>query len=57
MQDRAERAASYAKMQQDEKVAKQNLLQAKQADEEARREAVIRERRCVDLTRWFYSLL
>ncbi|XP_038150087.1 UBX domain-containing protein 4 isoform X1 [Cyprinodon tularosa] len=42
--DRAERAASYAKMQQDEKVAKQNLLQAKQADQEARREAVIRER-------------
>ncbi|MED6249973.1 hypothetical protein ILYODFUR_037755 [Ilyodon furcidens] len=43
--DRAERAASYAKMCQDEKVAKQNLLQAKQADQEARKEALLRERR------------
>ncbi|XP_047227391.1 UBX domain-containing protein 4 isoform X2 [Girardinichthys multiradiatus] len=42
--DRAERAASYAKMCQDEKVAKQNLLQAKQADQEARKEALLRER-------------
>ncbi|XP_043988260.1 UBX domain-containing protein 4 [Gambusia affinis] len=38
--DRAERAASYAKIRQDEKDAKQNLLQAQQA----KREALIRER-------------
>lgn len=45
--DRAERAASYAQMRQDEKIAKQNLLQAKQADQEARKEALIRERSTV----------
>ncbi|KAM4561305.1 UBX domain-containing protein 4 isoform 3-T3 [Fundulus diaphanus] len=42
--DRAERAATYARMQQDEKVAKQNLLQVKQADQDARKELQIRER-------------
>ncbi|KAM4731066.1 UBX domain-containing protein 4 [Anableps anableps] len=42
--DRAERAASYAKMRQDENIAKQNLLQAQQAVQEARKEALIRER-------------
>uniref|UniRef100_A0A3Q2QCY3 UBX domain-containing protein 4 n=1 Tax=Fundulus heteroclitus TaxID=8078 RepID=A0A3Q2QCY3_FUNHE len=42
--DRAERAATYARLQQDEKVAKQNLLQAKQADQDARKELQIRER-------------
>ncbi|XP_054878355.1 UBX domain-containing protein 4 [Poeciliopsis prolifica] len=42
--DRAERAASYAKIRQDEKDAKQNLLQARLADQEAKREALIRER-------------
>ncbi|XP_032423957.1 UBX domain-containing protein 4 [Xiphophorus hellerii] len=42
--DRAERAASYAKIRQDEKDAKQNLLQARQADQEAKRETLIRER-------------
>lgn len=42
--DRADRAARYAKNQEEEKAAKQALLQARQAEQEARKEAVVRER-------------
>lgn len=44
-QDRADRAARYAKSQEEEKAAKQALLQARQAEQEARKEAIVRERR------------
>uniref|UniRef100_A0A673AKY4 UBX domain-containing protein 4 n=1 Tax=Sphaeramia orbicularis TaxID=375764 RepID=A0A673AKY4_9TELE len=42
--DRADRAARYAKTQEEEKAAKQALLQARQAEQEARKEAIVRER-------------
>lgn len=42
--DRADRAARYAKTQEEEKTAKQALLQARQAEHEERKEAVVRER-------------
>ncbi|XP_030580319.1 UBX domain-containing protein 4 isoform X2 [Archocentrus centrarchus] len=42
--DRADRAARYAKTQEDEKAAKLVLLQARQAEQEARKEALVRER-------------
>lgn len=42
--DRADRAARYAKNQEEEQAAKQALLQARQAEQEARKEAVVRER-------------
>ncbi|XP_070694708.1 UBX domain-containing protein 4 isoform X2 [Pempheris klunzingeri] len=42
--DRAERAARYAKTQEEEMVAKQALVQARQAEQEARKEALVRER-------------
>ena len=45
LQDRADRAARYAKTQEEEKAAKQALLQARQAEQEVRKEALVRERR------------
>ncbi|XP_044221426.1 UBX domain-containing protein 4 isoform X2 [Thunnus albacares] len=42
--DRADRAARYAKTQEEEKAAKQALLQARQAEQEVRKEALLRER-------------
>lgn len=45
LQDRADRAARYTKTREDEKAAKLALLQARQAEEEARKEALVRERR------------
>ncbi|XP_008295056.1 UBX domain-containing protein 4 isoform X2 [Stegastes partitus] len=42
--DRADRAARYAKTHEDEKAAKQAILQARQAEQEARKEALVRER-------------
>uniref|UniRef100_I3KLF1 UBX domain-containing protein 4 n=1 Tax=Oreochromis niloticus TaxID=8128 RepID=I3KLF1_ORENI len=42
--DRADRAARYTKTREDEKAAKVALLQARQAEEEARKEALVRER-------------
>ncbi|XP_041857778.1 UBX domain-containing protein 4 isoform X2 [Melanotaenia boesemani] len=42
--DRAERAARYAKTQEEEVAAKHALLQARQADQEARKETLLRER-------------
>lgn len=42
--DRMERAARYAKSQEEERAAKQALLQARQAEQEDRREATVRER-------------
>nr|XP_020462272.1 UBX domain-containing protein 4 isoform X2 [Monopterus albus] len=42
--DRAERAARYAKTQEEEKAAKETLVQARQAKQEARKEASLRER-------------
>ncbi|XP_017276562.1 UBX domain-containing protein 4 isoform X2 [Kryptolebias marmoratus] len=42
--DRADRAARYAKTQEDEKAAKQALLQSRQADQEAKKETALRER-------------
>lgn len=42
--DRADRAARYTKTREDEKAAKLALLQARQAEEEARKEALVRER-------------
>ncbi|XP_042350407.1 UBX domain-containing protein 4 [Plectropomus leopardus] len=42
--DRADRAARYAKTQEEEKAAKQAQLQARQAEQEARKEALLRER-------------
>ncbi|CAN9498055.1 unnamed protein product [Ophioblennius macclurei] len=45
--DRADRAARYAKNQEEEKAAKQALLQARQAEQEARKEATVRERSTV----------
>ncbi|XP_038575708.1 UBX domain-containing protein 4 isoform X2 [Micropterus salmoides] len=42
--DRADRAARYAKTQEEEKAAKQALLQARQAEQEASKEALVRER-------------
>ncbi|XP_010772681.1 UBX domain-containing protein 4-like [Notothenia coriiceps] len=43
--DRADRAARYAKTQEEEKSTKQSLLQAQQAEQDARKEAFVRERR------------
>ncbi|XP_023273409.1 UBX domain-containing protein 4 [Seriola lalandi dorsalis] len=45
--DRADRAVRYAKTQEEEKAAREALLQARQAEQEARREAVVRERSTV----------
>lgn len=45
MQDRADRAARYAKTQEEENAAKMTLLQAKQAEQEVKKEALLRERR------------
>uniref|UniRef100_A0A4W6G3X9 UBX domain-containing protein 4 n=1 Tax=Lates calcarifer TaxID=8187 RepID=A0A4W6G3X9_LATCA len=42
--DRADRAARYAKTQEEERAAKEALLQARQAEQEARKEALLRER-------------
>ncbi|XP_070770527.1 UBX domain-containing protein 4 isoform X2 [Enoplosus armatus] len=42
--DRADRAARYAKNQEEEKAAKQVLQQARQAEQEAKKEALVRER-------------
>lgn len=42
--DRADRAARYAKNQEDDKTARQALLQARQAEQDARKEALVRER-------------
>ncbi|XP_051259258.1 UBX domain-containing protein 4 isoform X2 [Dicentrarchus labrax] len=42
--DRADRAARYAKTQEEEKAAKQALLHARQAEQEVRKEALLRER-------------
>ncbi|XP_068429006.1 UBX domain-containing protein 4 [Clinocottus analis] len=42
--DRADRAARYSKTQEEEKTARQALLQARQAEHEERKEAVVRER-------------
>lgn len=42
--DRADRAARYAKTQEEEKAAKQALLQTRQAEQEVRRETLVRER-------------
>ncbi|XP_037345397.1 UBX domain-containing protein 4 isoform X1 [Pungitius pungitius] len=42
--DRADRAARYARNQEEEQTAKQALLQARQAEQEARKVAVVRER-------------
>lgn len=42
--DRADRAARYAKTQEEEKAAKQALVQARQAEQEARKETLLRER-------------
>lgn len=50
LQDRADRAARYAKSQDEEKVARQALLQARQAEQEARKEELVRQRRWLD--RW-----
>ncbi|XP_037542150.1 UBX domain-containing protein 4 isoform X2 [Nematolebias whitei] len=45
--DRADRAARYAQTQEGEKVAKQALLQSRQAEQEVHKEAVLRERSTV----------
>ncbi|XP_054470936.1 UBX domain-containing protein 4 isoform X2 [Anoplopoma fimbria] len=45
--DRADRAARYAQTQEEEKTAKQAVLQARQAEQDARTEAVVRERRTI----------
>ncbi|XP_041806175.1 UBX domain-containing protein 4 isoform X1 [Chelmon rostratus] len=42
--DRADRAARYAKTQEEEKAAKQALLHARQAAQEVRKETLVRER-------------
>ncbi|XP_013881572.1 UBX domain-containing protein 4 [Austrofundulus limnaeus] len=42
--DRADRVARYAKTQEDEKAAKQALLQSRQAEQEPNKEPVLRER-------------
>ncbi|KAM8749746.1 UBX domain-containing protein 4 isoform 1-T1 [Acanthopagrus schlegelii] len=42
--DRADRAARYAKTQEEENAAKMTLLQAKQAEQEVKKEALLRER-------------
>ncbi|XP_003961735.2 UBX domain-containing protein 4 isoform X1 [Takifugu rubripes] len=42
--DRMERAAHYAKTQEEEKAARQALLQARQAEQEVKKEAGVRER-------------
>ncbi|XP_029937079.1 UBX domain-containing protein 4 [Myripristis murdjan] len=45
--DRADRAARYAKNQEEVQAAKQAALQAKQAEQEARKEALARERSAI----------
>ncbi|KAM8856616.1 UBX domain-containing protein 4 [Spinachia spinachia] len=45
--DRADRAARYARTQEEEQTAKQALLRARQAEQEGRKEAVVRERRTI----------
>ncbi|XP_072253905.1 UBX domain-containing protein 4 isoform X2 [Leuresthes tenuis] len=45
--DRAERAARYAKTQEDDKASKEALLRARQAEQEARKETLVRERSTV----------
>lgn len=45
LQDRMERAARYAKTQEEEMAARQALLQARQAEQEVKKEATVRERR------------
>ena len=45
LQDRADRAARYAKNQEEVQAAKQAALQAMQAEQEAKKEALARERR------------
>ncbi|XP_069011312.1 UBX domain-containing protein 4 isoform X2 [Embiotoca jacksoni] len=42
--DRADRAARYAKNQEEDQAAKMAMLQARQAEQEARKEAAVRER-------------
>ncbi|XP_040003862.1 UBX domain-containing protein 4 isoform X2 [Xiphias gladius] len=42
--DRADRAARYAKTQEEDKAAKEALLQARQAEQESRKETLVRER-------------
>ncbi|XP_024141935.1 UBX domain-containing protein 4 isoform X2 [Oryzias melastigma] len=45
--DRADRAARYAKTQEEERAAKEALLQARQEEQEARKEAQLRQRSAV----------
>lgn len=45
--DRAERAARYAKVQEEDKAAKQAALQQRQVEQEARKEMLLRERSTV----------
>uniref|UniRef100_A0A665W6K8 UBX domain-containing protein 4 n=1 Tax=Echeneis naucrates TaxID=173247 RepID=A0A665W6K8_ECHNA len=45
--DRADRAARYAKTQEEERAGKEALLQSRQADQDARREALARERSAI----------
>lgn len=47
LQDRADRAARYSKTQEEEKAAREAILQAKQAEQEARKATLVRERRQV----------
>lgn len=45
--DRADRAARYAKTQEEEKAARQALLHARHAEQEVRKEALVRERNTI----------
>lgn len=45
--DRADRAARYAKTREQEKAAKEAQLQARQAEQEVRKEVIVRERRTI----------
>ncbi|KAK2839371.1 hypothetical protein Q5P01_013111 [Channa striata] len=42
--DRADRAARYSKIQEEEKAAKEALLQTRKAEEESKKDALVRER-------------
>lgn len=46
LQDRADRAARYAQVQQEAEAARLTALQVRAAEDEAKREATQRERRC-----------
>lgn len=47
LQDRADRATRYAQVQQEAEAARLTALQGKAAEDEAKREATQRERRCL----------